>query len=159
MRVAILSLAGAAVALLVLGGVLTWQLLTMSSSADKRSDISSAARQETMNLLNVDYRSAQKSSDKVLQNATGELRDQWGGAGFAKQFIDAITKEQATSTVKQLNVGVVSMSGSNAEAMVIAETVVTNPQVPTGVSRPFRISMQLQHTGGHWLVSKFGLVP
>lgn len=159
MKLATGLLAPLAVVLAVVAGVLGWQVKDGAAVADRRSAIQAAARQETMNLLNVDYRTAKSSSDKVLSGATGELRDQWGGGGFAQQFIDAITKGQAVSTVKQLNVGVVNMSDKGAEAMVIAQTVVTMPQVPSGTQRPFRISMELQRSGGRWLVSKFGLVP
>lgn len=159
MRVAAFALTGLAVALAILAGILGWQVKSGADVADRRSAIQGAARQETMNLLNVDYRTAKQSSDKVLNGATGELRDQWGGGGFAQQFIDAVQKGQAVSAVKQLNVGVVNMSDHSAEAMVIAETVVTMPQVPNGTQRPFRISMELQRSGDRWLVSKFGLVP
>lgn len=126
--------------------------------ADRRAAIQAAARQEAINLINVDYRTAQQSSDRVLSGATGEFKDQWGGS-VAQQFVDTLTKGQSVQTVQSVHVGIVNMTSSTAATLLTVSAVVTTPQVPGGAQRNYRISMELKRSGDRWLVSKFGLVP
>jgi hypothetical protein len=51
------------------------------------------------------------------------------------------------------------MDDDSAEAIVSLSYVVSSPKVQQGTPRNLRFSMNLTHTGGRWLVSKFGIVP
>jgi Mce-associated membrane protein len=117
-----------------------------------------AARQEAVNLVSVDYRSAQRDVDRVVSGTTGAARDQW--AQLSKQFVDQIAAAQATSIVQSdPKVGIVAMDDDSAEVIVSVSSMVSSPKVRQGTPRNFRFSMNLSRVGGRWLVSKLGMVP
>ena len=128
------------------------------SEAEARDAIRLAARQQAVNLVSIDYRNPQQAADRVLGGTTGEFRDQW--AQLSKQFVDQVTKAQATSTVQaDPKVGIVAMDDDSAEVIVSVTSVVSPPKARQPASLPFRFSMSLTRTDGRWLVSKLGLVP
>jgi Mce-associated membrane protein len=127
-------------------------------AVDRRAKVESAARQEAVNLVNVDYKQAQKASDRILSGATGEFKDQWGST-VSKQFLDVMTKGQAIQTVQTVHAGVVNLDSDSAETIISVSALVVTPQVPKGVQRNYRYSMELTRVGDRWLVSKVVLVP
>jgi Mce-associated membrane protein len=128
------------------------------AAGDRRSQVERAARQEAVNLINVDYKQAEQASSRILSGATGEFKDQWGST-VAKQFLDAMTKGQAVQTVQTVHAGVANFDSDSAETIVSISALVVTPQVPKGVQRNYRISMELTRVGDRWLVSKVVLVP
>jgi membrane-associated HD superfamily phosphohydrolase len=128
------------------------------NAEDRRTQVESAARQETVNLINVDYKQAQQASDRILSGATGALKDEWATTA-AKQFLDAIVKGKAVQTVQTVHAGVVNLDSDSAETIVSISAVVVTPQVPNGVQRNYRFSMELTKVGDRWLVAKVALVP
>jgi Mce-associated membrane protein len=156
-------IAAAVLGVLVVGLATTAIVLGVSvgdaqKTADRRTQIERAARQEAVNLVNVDYKQAQQASDRILGGATGEFKDQWAGT-VAKQFTDVMTKGQAVQTVQTVHAGVVNFDSDSAETIVSVSALVVTPQVPKGVQRNYRYSMELTRVGGRWLVSKVVLVP
>ncbi|MCW2913696.1 MAG: hypothetical protein JWN52_1764 [Actinomycetia bacterium] len=127
-------------------------------AVDRRAKVESAARQEAVNLVDVDYKQAQKASDRILSGATGEFKDQWGST-VSKQFLDVMTKGQAVQTVQTVHAGVVNLDSDSAETIISVSALVVTPQVPKGVQRNYRYSMELTRVGDRWLVSKVVLVP
>jgi Mce-associated membrane protein len=53
----------------------------------------------------------------------------------------------------------VNFDSDSAESIVSVSALVVTPQVPKGVQRNYRYSMELTRVGGRWLVSKVVLVP
>lgn len=145
-----------AVGLAVATGFLAFNVKDAHDTAGRRSAVLSAAKQEVINVLNVDYKSAQQSSSRVLAGATGQFKDQWGGG--TSQIVGGLVQNKAKESVTALDAGLVSMSGSTAEVIASATAVVTSPQNTQGVQRTYRIDMQLQRKGGRWLTSTFGFV-
>jgi Mce-associated membrane protein len=128
------------------------------NAVDRRTQVERAARQEAVNLVNVDYKQAQQASDRILSGATGEFKDQWGST-VSKQFLDVMTKGKAVQTVQTVHAGVVNFDSDSAETIVSVSALVVTPQVPKGVQRNYRYSMELTRVGDRWLVSKVVLVP
>jgi Mce-associated membrane protein len=156
-------IAAAVLAVLVVGLSATAIVLGLGvgsaqKTVDRRTQLERAARQEAVNLVNVDYRQAQQASDRILSGATGEFKDQWGST-VSKQFLDVMTKGQAVQTVQTVHAGVVNFDSDSAESIVSVSALVVTPQVPKGVQRNYRYSMELTRVGGRWLVSKVVLVP
>jgi Mce-associated membrane protein len=156
-------IAAAVLGVLIVGLSVTAVVLGRSvggaqDAVDRRAKVESAARQEAVNLINVDYKQAQQASDRILSGATGEFKDQWGTT-VAKQFMDAMTNGHAVQTVQTVHAGVVNFDADSAETIVSISALVVTPQVPKGVQRNYRISMELTRVGGRWLVSKVVLVP
>ncbi|WP_307796999.1 hypothetical protein [Actinomadura barringtoniae] len=144
---------GLAVAVVWLGVV----FYQKKDDADQRAKAMQAAKQMGVNLMTVDYNSAQKDLDRILSGATGDLKNQLGTQ--AKIFVDSVTKAQTKSTVDQVDAAVVSIDGDSAEVMVSLNGMVSNPKVPGGVKRPYRYLMDLTRSGDRWLVSKLEMVP
>jgi Mce-associated membrane protein len=152
------ALAAIILGLAVWGTILGKDVLAGEGKADARDAVRLAARQEAVNLVSIDYRNPQQAADRVLSGTTGEFKDQW--AQLSKQFVDQVTKAQATSTVQSdPKVGIVAMDDDSAEVIVSVSSVVSSPKAKQPTTRPFRFSMSLTRTDDRWLVSKLGLVP
>ncbi|MBW8485157.1 hypothetical protein K1Y72_22445 [Actinomadura sp. PM05-2] len=133
------------------------QYRNVSSDADDREKAAQAARQTGVNLMTLDYKHGQQDLNRILAGLTGEAKDKMSTQ--AKTLLDQLNKNQATSTVNQVEAGVVSIDDGEAEVMVSLNGTVTNTKVKEGAARPYRYLMDLVKSGDRWLVSKLEVVP
>ena len=135
-------------------GVRTWQ---GKNDADQRAKAVQAARQMGVNLMSLDYKTAQQDLDRIVAGTTGELKNKLSTQ--SKQLLDRLSQTQAKSTVDKVDAGLVSFDDDSAEVMVSLNGTVTNPKVKNGAPRAYRYLMDLTRVGDRWLVSELEVVP
>jgi Mce-associated membrane protein len=126
-------------------------------SQERYGAVLASARAETEAFINIDYREAQESIDKVAAGATGEFKKQYTES--VDSVIEVLTEAESVmdGTVKWA--GVVSLDDDSAR--VIAATTGTVANKASGgdpVARNFRIQLDLVLVEGEWLTSNLEFV-
>jgi Mce-associated membrane protein len=145
----------------VFGAVLVYQehqdRQQAAAQQERYGDVLAAARAEIEAFVNIDYRNAQESIDRVAAGATGD---------FAKQY-DSSTKdvqeilEKAKSVMKGEVVwaGVVDADRDSASVIVATSGTVANTSTSDKpVARNFRIQVDMVREDGAWKASNVEFV-
>lgn len=145
----------------VSGGVLSFQ--ARADRADARTEqerygaVLSSARSETEAFINIDYREAQASIDKVAAGATGEFKKQYTES--ADSVIEVLEQNESVMDGTVTWAGVVSMDGDSATVIAATSgTVANKASQGEAVPRRFRISLDLELVDGEWLTSNLEFV-
>lgn len=144
------------VALLVADAVLFFRPRGASTHDVVARMVLSAARQEAVNLTTIAYTSAARDLDRILNGATGGLRQQF--AAQQAQFPAVLARDKSVSRGRVLSAGLISLSAHNTAARVAVATDATVSTTGGGttaqsVVKHYRMVMQLQLVHGRWLVS------
>lgn len=123
---------------------------------DDRQAALQSARQSTLDLVTIDYRTAQRDIDEVLDGATGQFRDEFAGAGA--QVRGAAERSRVESTGQVQEAGIERIDPASATVLVAAAGTVRNISTPEGEQRDYRIRVTLQKVNGQWLVSSVEFV-
>lgn len=156
------SLAGAAIAVVVLAVGVAALAVKLSSSADaatRRSDVLEAARTAVAAMLTADPAQATQYADSVIAASTGQQRERLIAA--RSELINEISKQPAPSVGVVVSAGLVTdptdRSDAGAQVLLVAEA--TNPALiggdPTQKRMPIAVTMRL--VGDHWKVERAGL--
>ena len=126
---------------------------------DARAAALAAARQQAVNMTTIDYRTAERDLNRIIERASGELRRQF--ARQREQFPDILARDQSQSVGVVLAAGLASLDGNRASAVVAVDATVNNTAIEKeqgaegeGVLKHYRMHMRLVHTGGRWLVEQ-----
>lgn len=145
----------------VLGGVLVFQARAERADAkalqERYGDVLSSARTETEAFINIDYREAQASIDKVAAGATGEFEKQYTES--ADSVIEVLEQNESVmdGTVKWA--GVVSLDRDSATVIAATTgTVANKASEGEAVARNFRLQLTLELVDGNWLTSNLEFV-
>lgn len=117
----------------------------------------SSARAETEAFINIDYREAKASIDKVAAGATGEFKKQYTES--VDSVIDVLQQNESVmdGTVKWA--GVVSLDRDSARVIAATTGTVANKATQgEPVARAFRIQLDLELVKGEWLTSNLEFV-
>lgn len=152
-----LGLAGTALVGSVAGSVLAVQAWAAHQVAVEREAVLAAARQQAINLTTMDYRRVTQDVARIVDGATGALRQQFAGGGA--QLAPILAEARSVSAGRVLETGLVSLDSERgtAEVLAVTDARVSNTQVskagqPATV-RHFRMSVRLSRQDGRWLVS------
>ncbi len=137
-----------AAALIGLTGYLLWQHKTMSRQQHSAAEFAAAARQDVINLMSIDYTTADDSVQRVLDGSTGRFRENF--ADTAKDFVKALKDEKIITKATVNDAAVESMTGDSAVVLVSATSRREGPQAPKDQQEPrlWRISVSLERDGG-----------
>jgi Mce-associated membrane protein len=116
-----------------------------------------SARTETEAFINIDYREAQESIDKVAAGATGEFKDQYTES--VDSVIEVLEEAESVMDGEVRWAGVVSLDTDSAR--VIAATSGTVANKASGgepIARNFRLLLDLELVDGAWLTSNLEFV-
>ncbi len=137
----------------VFGGVLVLQehrdRQRAEATQERYGDVLVAARAEVTALVNIDYRDAQASFDKVAAGATGDFAKQYKTG--TSELLKPLTSAKSVMAGKVLWAGVVDVDADSAT--VIAATTGTVTNTATGnkpVARNFRMKLDLVDVDGTW---------
>ena len=126
---------------------------------DARAAALTAARQQAVNMTTIDYRTAERDLNRIIERASGELRKQF--ARQREQFPDILAKDQSQSVGVVLAAGLASLDGNRASAVVAVDATVNNTAIEKeqgesgqGVVKHYRMHMKLVRTGDRWLVDQ-----
>lgn len=121
------------------------------------SDVTRAARQETLAFLAVDHTKMDELTGKVLDGATGEFKKQYQSS--LKSLKDAATSQESVSTGHIDEIGLSEVDATSATAFVAAASKVQNKGTKGKIEdRSWRIKLTMTKQGGHWLVSQLEFV-
>lgn len=128
-----------------------------SDNAEGYAAVQRAADRTAMALLNVDYRSSEKTIKAVKATST---------ADFAKEFSNAsdglikLTREaRSVMTADVIWTGVVRLDENAATVIVATEGDVKNAQTgEKAAARNFRLKLDLVRSNGRWLTSGLDFV-
>jgi Mce-associated membrane protein len=139
------------VALLVFGGerALAWQ--DDRQRVDDEKSAAAAAKAEVEGLIDVSASTSAEDIDKLLDGATAGFREQLEEQ--ADRLRKALTKNRVTATGEVVSVGVVKLEDRRATVIVAAAGTVENDQTDDAEPRHYRLRVDLQKSGDHWLVS------
>jgi len=143
-----LGIAGAlAAGLLALAGYLLWQHKTMAQERHSAAEFAAAARQDVINLMSIDYTTADDSVKRVLDGSTGRFRANFGDT--ADDFVKALKDEKIITKATVNHVAVESTTGDSAVVLVSATSHREGPQAPKDQQEPrlWRIAVTLEREG------------
>ena len=143
-----LGIAGALGAgLLALAGYLLWQHKTMAQERHSAAEFAAAARQDVINLMSIDYTTADDSVKRVLDGSTGRFRANF--ADTADDFVKALKDEKIITKATVNHVAVESTTGDSAVVLVSATSHREGPQAPKDQQEPrlWRIAVTLERDG------------
>jgi len=143
-----LGVAGVVAAgLLGLTGYLLWQHKAMAEQRHSAAEFASAARQNVVNLMSIDYNSADDSVKRVLDSSTGRFKTNF--ADTADDFVKALRDEKIVTKATVNDIAVESMSGDSAVVLVSATSQREGAQAPKDQQQPrlWRIVMSLERDG------------
>ncbi|MBV9091018.1 MAG: hypothetical protein JO044_14125 [Mycobacteriaceae bacterium] len=156
-RVALGVTIGLICALLAASGSMVWQHRSAAAERHRSAEFAAAARQGVVSLMTLDFNHAKADVQRVLDNSTGEFRDDFQSRAddFTKVVQDSkvITKGTVNATAVQ------SMHGDSAVVLVAAASQVTNATGAQNEPRAWRLSVTVQRDGGQIKMSKVVFVP
>jgi Mce-associated membrane protein len=116
-----------------------------------------SARAETEAFINIDYREAQASIDKVAAGATGEFKKQYTES--ADSVIEVLEQNESVMDGEVTWAGVVSLDVDSATVIAATTgTVANKASQGEAVPRRFRIQLTLELVDGDWLTNNLEFV-
>lgn len=133
--------------LLGLTGFMVWQHRDHTDQAQRAAEYAAAARQGVINLMSIDYATAQDSVQRVLDGSTGRFRANF--ADTAEDFVKALTDEKITTKATVNGAAVESMTVDSAVVLLSATSRREGPQAPRDQQQPrmWRIVLTLEREG------------
>lgn len=147
------------VVLALLAGVIVFGLQWFGQRGqDAEQDAASAsARQIAVNLTSLDYNTIDAQVKQIIDETTGDFRNQFTQNADSFSNVVRVAKVQTTSDV--VGSGVQSIGDGKARVLVAVRSTVKNTQAPQGDVRNYRMALDLQDQGGQWLTSNVEFVP
>ena len=135
-------------ALLATTGLLVWQHQKSSRQRHSAAEFSAAARQDVINLMSIDYTTAQDSVQRVLDGSTGRFRANF--ADTADDFVKALKDEKIVTKATVNDTAVESMTADSAVVLVSATSQREGPKAPKDQQEPrlWRVVVSLERDGG-----------
>lgn len=144
-------------ALLTVGGYLTWDHRKTVHSERMRAEYTAAARQVAVSLMSIDHTNADGDVQRIIDNSTGEFRDEFTRASedFVRLAKDAKVTTEATATAAAVE----SMTDDAAVVLVTVSSTVTNAEGAKDSPRNWRLSVDLRRDGDQIKMAKVEFVP
>ena len=125
--------------------------------AQEYTDISRAARSETLAFLEVDHTNMDQLTDKVLNGATGEFKKQYQSS--LKTLKESAVSQESVSKGRVNEVGLSEADADSAIVFVSAGSKVQNKGTNGEVEDRFwRIKLSMVKQDSRWLISKLEFV-
>lgn len=143
--------------LLAASGWMIWHHRQAQHREQLTAEYTAAARQTVVTLMSLDFNHAQDAVKNILDNSTGEFRED-----FEAQSKDFVKLAQDAKVVTEANVtgaAVDSMSDDKAVVLVAVNTKVTNTTGANQQPRPWRVAVDMVREGDQIKLSKVEFVP
>ena len=134
--------------LLAATGYMAWQHQKISRQQHDAAEYAAAARQDVINLMSIDYNTAQDSVQRVLDGSTGRFRANF--ADTAEDFVKALKDEKIVTRATVNDTAVESMTADTAVVLVSATSQREGPKAPKDQQEPrlWRVVVSLERDGG-----------
>ncbi|MED5813272.1 hypothetical protein VST63_12990 [Mycolicibacterium sp. 050232] len=143
--------------LLAASGWMIWHHRQAVHRQQLAAEYTAAARQTVVTLMSLDFNHAQDAVKNILDNSTGEFRED-----FEAQSKDFVKLAQDAKVVTEANVtsaAVDSIGDDKAVVLVAVNTKVTNTTGANKQPRPWRVAVDLVREGDQIKLSKVEFVP
>jgi Mce-associated membrane protein len=129
-------------------GYMVWQHQKSSQHRHDAAEFSAAARQDVINLMSIDYNTAEDSVQRVLDGSTGRFRANF--ADTADDFVKALRDEKIVTRATVNDTAVESMTADSAVVLVSATSQREGPKAPKDQQEPrlWRVVVSLERDGG-----------
>ena len=127
------------------------QLRSAEHREDARKDVVAAARQQAINLTSIDYRTATRDLQRIIDGSTGDLqrtyRTRLGAAA-------ALQQSKAVETGAVVATALVSYDGDRAQVAIAVNQTVSTSEAKDKLRGARRMLLDMKREHGRWLVSK-----
>lgn len=134
----------------LLGSVanMVWQHQRASQQRHSAAEFTAAARQDVINLMSIDYNTAQESVQRVLDGSTGRFRANFDET--ADDFVKALKDEKIITKATVNDAAVESMTADSAVVLVSATSRREGPKAPQDQQQPrlWRVVVTLERVDG-----------
>ena len=139
--------AAASAGLIVVTALMLWSHHNTSQERQRAAEYVAAARQNVVNLLAIDYNTAQDSVQRVLDGSTGKFRTNFEET--AEDFIKALQDEKITTTATVNDAAMESMTADSATVLISATSRREGAKAPKDQQEPrvWRIVLTLERDG------------
>lgn len=143
----------ATVALLSATGYMFWAHHSAEQQRRQAAEYTAVARQGVINLMSVDYGTAQETVQRVLDSSTGRFRSNFEET--ADDFVKAVQEEKIITRASVNDVAVDSMTADSAVVLVSATSQREGPQAPKSQQQPrvWRVVVTMERDGGQMKMS------
>lgn len=143
-------------ALLGASGWMLWHHQRAVADRQRSAAFVAAAKQEVINLTSLDFNKAKEGVQRILDNATGEFRDDFQRR--ADDFASVVQDSKAVTDGKVVAAAVESMDRDSAVVLVLANERITNIAGAKDDLRPFRFRVSVARDGDQMKISKIEYV-
>ena len=143
----------ATLALLSATGYMLWAHHTAEQHRRQMAEYAAIARQGVINLMSVDYGTAQETVQRVLDSSTGSFRSNFKET--ADDFVKAMQEEKIVTRASVNDVAVDSVTADSAVVLVSATSQREGAQAPQAQQQPrvWRVVVTLARDGGQMKMS------
>ena len=134
--------------LLTAMGYMIWQHQKSSQQRYSAAEFTAAARQDVINLMSIDYNTAQDSVQRVLDGSTGRFRANFDET--ADDFVKALQEEKVVTKANVNDAAVESMTGDTAVVLISATSQREGAKAPKDQQQPrlWRVVVTLEREDG-----------
>jgi Mce-associated membrane protein len=143
-------------ALLGASGWMLWQHHTVLAEQQRSADFIAAAKQEVINLTSLDFNNAKEGVQRILDNSTGEFRDDFQRR--ADDFVSVVKDSKAVTHGSVVAAAVESMGKDSAVVLALANERITNLAGAKDDPRAFRFRVSVVREGNQLKISKVEFV-
>lgn len=122
----------------------------------RAAEYAAAAQQGIVTLMSLDYNSAKEDVQRVIDNATGDFKDNFQDT--ADDFIKVVEQAKVGTETTVKATAVQSMSDDSAVVLVAATSKITNAAGAKQDPRPWRLSVTVTRDGDQLKLSKVEFV-
>jgi Mce-associated membrane protein len=144
--------------LLAATGYMVWQHQKAARQQHSAAEFTAAARQDVINLMSIDFNTAQDSVKRVLDGSTGRFRSNF--ADTADDFVKALKDEKVITKATVNDAAVESMTGDSAVVLVSATSRREGEKAPKDQQQPrlWRVVVTLEREDGQIKMSAVDFV-
>ena len=154
---ALLGLCAWLVLFAIKGGAAAPGSTPAETRAQEQSDITRAARTETLAFLAIDYKKMDELTDRVVEGSTGEFEKQYKSS--LKSLKETAISQESISKGHVNEVGLSEFDEDSAVVFVSAGSKVQNKGTKGEVEdRSWRIKLSMVKEGSRWLISQLEFV-
>lgn len=143
--------------LLVASGWMIWHHNQAEHRQQLAAEYTAAARQTVVTLMSLDFNHAQDAVKNILDNSTGEFREDFESQ--SKDFVKLAQDAKVVTEAKVTAAAVDTMSDDKAVVLVAVNTQVTNTTGANKQPRPWRVAVDMVREGDQIKLSKVEFVP
>ncbi|MUL81868.1 hypothetical protein FZI95_08795 [Mycobacterium sp. CBMA247] len=145
------------IALMAASGYMIWFHQQADREQQRRAEFAAAASQAAVTLMSIDSATAQDNVRQIVDNSTGQFRDDFQSAADDLVKVAQDSKAATKATVRAS--AVQSMAADSAVVLVSAATTVSNSAAAGQQPRNWRLSVTMLNDGGQIKMSKVEFVP